>query len=98
MYVNIIFFFSSVKGYSKISSWTGGGSNFPFIYTGFKPAFIISKNTNRNENWLIHDNKRNTEASGVTGNLNSTKLSPNDTSADNTNAAFGLDFLIFMVF
>ena len=81
------YYFASIKGYSKISSWTGGGSNFPFIYTGFKPAFIISKNTQRNENWLIHDNKRNT------GNINSTKLSPNDSSAQSTNAAYGLDFL-----
>ena len=84
----IAYCFADVTGYQKIGSWSGNGNaSGPMIYTGFKPAFILSKNSNRNENWLIHDNKRNTF------NVNNIKLSPNDNSADNTNAAFSLDFL-----
>ena len=84
----IAYCFADVIGYQKIGSWTGNSNaNGPIIYTGFKPAFIMSKNSNRNENWLIHDNKRGTI------NVNQTKLSPNDTSAESTNAAFALDFL-----
>ena len=29
-----------------------------FIYTGFKPAWVMIKNTSATENWLLFDNKR----------------------------------------
>jgi len=84
----IAYCFADITGYQKIGSWTGNSNaEGPMIYTGFKPAFIMSKNSNRNENWLIHDNKRGPV------NVNKIKLSPNDTSADNTNDAFSIDFL-----
>ena len=52
--------FHSVKGYSKIGKYTGNGnSDGPFIYTGFKPAWLLFKQTSANgENWRIFDNKR----------------------------------------
>ena len=42
---NMLFYcFNSVKGYSKIGSYEGNGNaNGPFVYTGFKPAFLIIK-------------------------------------------------------
>jgi len=84
----IAYCFADVTGYQRIGSWKGNSNaEGPMIYTGFKPAFIMSKNSNRNENWLIHDNKRGPV------NLNKIKLSPNDTSADSTNTAFSIDFL-----
>tara|TARA_B110000483_G_scaffold169860_1_gene200894 strand:- start:67 stop:1119 length:1053 start_codon:yes stop_codon:yes gene_type:complete len=58
---NIIYYaFHSVKGYSKISKYTGNGSSSvgPFIYTGFKPAFILRKRTDTTGSWLMQDNKR----------------------------------------
>ena len=55
----ICYAFSERKGYSKFGSYTGNGNaSGPFIYTGFKPAFIMYKNTARAISWLIHDNKR----------------------------------------
>ena len=54
----ICYAFKNVQGFSKFGSYTGGGSNFPFIYTGFKPAFVMIKKTNGSENWKIWDNKR----------------------------------------
>jgi hypothetical protein len=55
----IIYAFSSVKGYSKHGSYTGNGStDGAFVYTGFRPAFIIIKNTARSDNWYLFDNKR----------------------------------------
>ena len=86
--VLVAYCFADVTGYQKIGSWTGtSNANGPMIYTGFKPAFVLSKNSDRNENWLIHDNKRGTI------NVNQTKLSPNDNSAESSNSAFALDFL-----
>tara|TARA_R100001440_G_C2486240_1_gene114252 strand:- start:50 stop:802 length:753 start_codon:yes stop_codon:yes gene_type:complete len=55
----IAYVFSEVKGYSKFGNYTGNGNaDGTFVYTGFKPAFIMYKNTARSISWLIHDNKR----------------------------------------
>ena len=55
----VAYCFASVKGYSKVGSWTGNGNaDGTFIYTGFRPAFLIYKNTDTADNWFIHDNKR----------------------------------------
>jgi len=56
---HIAYCFNEVKGYSKFGSYTGNNStNGAFIYTGFKPAFFMLKKTNRAEDWVIYDNKR----------------------------------------
>jgi len=57
----IAYCFSDVAGFSKFGSYTGNGNaDGPFIYTGFKPAFIMIKMTSSTDNWIIQDNKRNT--------------------------------------
>ena len=51
--------FHSVKGYSKIGRYTGNNStDGPFIYTGFKPAWIIFKSTSATGHWQIYDRTR----------------------------------------
>jgi hypothetical protein len=55
----IAYCWHSVEGYSKIGSYTGNNStDGPFIYTGFKPAFVMVKRTNSGENWAITDSAR----------------------------------------
>jgi Tfp pilus assembly protein FimT len=55
----IAYCFTSVKGYSKISSYEGNGNaDGPFVYTGFKPALLITKEIDNTGNWFIMDNKR----------------------------------------
>ena len=50
--------FHSVQGYSKMGKYVGNGnSNGPFVYTGFKPAFIMMKG-NVTNHWIIYDHKR----------------------------------------
>ena len=56
----IAYCFADVKGYSKFGSYTGNGNvDGTFIYTGFKPAFVMTKRTNGGGDWAIMDNKRN---------------------------------------
>ena len=58
----IMYCWHSVPGYSKIGSYTGNGSTTsdgPFVYTGFKPAFLMIKNKSTGE-WVMVDNARNT--------------------------------------
>ena len=56
----IAYCFADVKGYLKIGSYTGNGNaDGAFVYTGFKPAFILVKDsTGSGNNWFIWDNKR----------------------------------------
>jgi hypothetical protein len=57
----IAYCFHSIEGYSKVGSYEGNGNaDGSFIYTGFRPAFIMAKRSSATENWVIMDNKRNT--------------------------------------
>ena len=56
---HIAYCFASVEGYSKIGSYTGNGNaNGTFVYTGFKPAYVMIKRTNTTGSWYTFDNKR----------------------------------------
>ena len=52
--------FAEKQGYSKCSSYTGNGNaDGTFVYTGFKPAWIMFKRTDYEPyNWFMLDNKR----------------------------------------
>ena len=75
----IAYCFSEVESYSKISSYTGNGStDGTFVYTGFKPAFLLIKNIGATESWNLRDSARDP--------INVTKqiLSPNSNAAEST--------------
>ena len=55
----VIYLFGNKQGVSKMGSYTGNGNaNGEFIYTGFKPRWIMIKGTNIARNWGINDTKR----------------------------------------
>ena len=55
----IIYLFGD-SSMSKLGSYTGNGSgNGPFIYTGFKPSWLLVKLTSGADDWQILDNRRN---------------------------------------
>ena len=81
----IAYVFAEKTGFSKFGSYTGAGSNLPFIYTGFKPAFVMIKRSSNTDNWYMKDNKR----SGTAALQNFGQMNPNQTqhpSANNNNA------------
>ena len=56
----IAYCFSEKKGYSKFGSYTGNGNaDGTFVYTGFKPAFVMIKTNTDSGEWAMFDNKRN---------------------------------------
>jgi hypothetical protein len=66
-----------IQGYSKFGKYIGNGdAEGSFVYTGFKPAFVIIKRRDAVNNWLIYDHKR----SGY--NPKQDKLYPDDASAE----------------
>jgi len=56
----VAYCFSEVAGYSKFGTYTGNGSSDgAFIFTGFRPAWVMIKRTSGTQNWRMFDNKRN---------------------------------------
>jgi len=79
----IAYCWKNIKGYSKIGSYTGNGNaNGPFVYTGFKPAFVLFKITNTTGNWYLNDTTRRSI------NVNSYTLFPNLSNAETTTGAY----------
>jgi hypothetical protein len=75
----IAYCFAEKTGYSKFGSYTGNGNaDGTFVYTGFKPAFIIVKKSNASEDWEMFDNKR------LGYNVDNNNLVPNSNSAEAT--------------
>ena len=51
--------FAEIQGYSKMGEYvSNGNADGPFIYTGFRPAFVIAKITDASDSWAMLDNKR----------------------------------------
>ena len=65
----VAYCFAPVAGYSAFGSYTGNGStDGPFVYTGFRPKWIMSKRTDASgNNWVIIDAER--DAYNVSGNI-----------------------------
>jgi hypothetical protein len=55
----IAYLFAEKQGYSKFGSYiANANANGIFEYTGFKPAFLLIKNTSQATDWIMYDNKR----------------------------------------
>jgi hypothetical protein len=55
----VAYCFAPIAGYSAFGSYTGNGSaDGPFIYTGFKPRYLLIKRTDAANNWVIQDTSR----------------------------------------
>ena len=57
----VAYCFADVQGYSKFGSYIGNGNaDGTFVYTGFKPAFVMRKDTSATNEWTLIDSKRST--------------------------------------
>jgi len=83
----IAYCFAEKKGYSKFGSYIGNGNaDGTFIYTGFKPAWILSKRTDNSSGgeWNILDNKRNTF------NVANAKIEADNNGAEETDVMYDI--------
>ena len=85
---HIAYCFAEKQGFSKQGVYTGNGNNGngPFIYTGFKPAWVLVTRLTAGENWLILDNKRDTF------NPQDSSVYPNLANAEDADGADYFDF------
>jgi hypothetical protein len=85
----VAYCFAPVAGYSAFGSYTGNGSSDgPFVYLGFRPAFVMVKRTDTaGYNWNIYDDGREPS------NLMDVPLSPNTSDAESVSTTNIFDFL-----
>ena len=87
----VMYAFKSVEGYSKFDKYTGNGStDGPFIYTGFRPSFLIVKRSSTTGEWRIMDSTR------TSYNWTSNILFAENTAPENTSegeSTYGVDLL-----
>jgi hypothetical protein len=84
----IAYCWHSVEGFSKFGKYTGNGStDGPFVWCGFRPAFVIIKRFSSTGNWWMYDPVRDT-----TQPMDST-LNANTSSAELTNRVEKVDNL-----
>jgi hypothetical protein len=77
---NIAYCWAEIPGYSSFGTYTGTGSaDGPFVYLGFRPAFLMIKRTNSGDSWFMYDNKREPF------NANDSYINANTDSAEDTN-------------
>ena len=75
----VAYCFAEKQGYSKFGNYIGNGNaDGIFVYTGFKPAFVMIKQTNEAREFLILDNKR------LGYNVKNYDLHPSSTAAEDT--------------
>jgi hypothetical protein len=78
----VAYCFAPVAGYSAFGSYTGNGSSDgPFVFTNFRPRYVMYKRTDTTGNWIVYDTARNTY------NVVDSRLSPNLSDAEGTASA-----------
>jgi len=84
----IAYCFSEVAGYSKFGSYDGNNNaDGTFVFTGFRPAWVMIKRYETTRDWIIYDNKRSTF------NVIDDFLEPNNSTAEQTSSSRNVDFL-----
>jgi hypothetical protein len=86
----IAYCFAPVKGFSKFGSYVGNGNaDAPFVFTGFRPKFLIIRAVTVTTNFILWDNERNPINEGT-----HCALTPNGVAVDNCNTGYlVMDFL-----
>jgi hypothetical protein len=85
----VAYCFAAVPGYSAFGSYTGNGSaDGPFVYTGFRPRWVMIKNTIvGTDSWQIWDTARNTFI------ITQNHVYPNLANAETSGTGFYIDIL-----
>jgi hypothetical protein len=93
----IAYAFHSVEGFSKFGSYVGNGStNGTFVYTGFKPAFVMIKCTSASGtgfDWIMHDTKRSVYNLSATQLIANSSVEENKDSGGSSTVGAGWDIL-----
>jgi hypothetical protein len=90
----VAYCFAEIKGYSKFGSYTGNANaDGPFVYTGFKPVWLLTRRINTSGSWTLFNSTLDDNTSGKHGNPNTQFVHPNLSNAEATTGANFIDFL-----
>ena len=89
VYNYIVYCWHEIPGYSKFGSYEGNANaEGPFVYLGFRPAFLMIKNIDRSVDWIMIDSKRDPSNNDV-----SKLLKPSSSDAESEANNKGIDLL-----
>jgi len=84
----VAYCFAPIAGYSAFGSYTGNGStDGPFVFTGFRPRFVLLKSSSAATDWYIYDTARDTY------NVATLELNPNLAAAEQNGTYGSMDIL-----
>jgi hypothetical protein len=85
----VAYSWAAIAGFSAFGSYTGNGVNGdgPFVYCGFRPKFVMFKNTATTQNWIIMDTSRDSN------NKMTQWLFPNTSGAEYTDSNIVVDYV-----
>jgi hypothetical protein len=85
---HVAYLWRSIEGFSKVFSYTGNANvDGPFVYCGFRPAFVLYKNAHAAYDWGIFDTERSVY------NVVNKRLIPNTYGVEDTIAGIEMDIL-----
>jgi hypothetical protein len=85
---HVAYCFAPIAGYSAFGSYTGNAStDGTFVFTGFRPAYVMIKSSSAATDWIVYDAVRNTY------NVTDLNLRPNTSDAESSQAANYIDLL-----
>jgi hypothetical protein len=84
----VAYCWAAISGFSAFGSYTGNGSaDGPFVYTGFRPKFVLVKRTDTTNDWAIIDTSRSAY------NVSSAVLFPDLSDAEQASGNLTIDIL-----
>ncbi len=84
----VVYCFAAIKGFSAFGSYTGNGStDGTFVYTGFRPRWVLVKSSSAIGNWQLLDTSRSTY------NVSNANLYPNLSNAEVNGGNEDMDIL-----
>jgi hypothetical protein len=84
----VAYCFAEISGFSKFGSYTGNGStDGVFNYLGFRPKYIMIKNSSAVTDWIVYDTSRSPY------NVVDTALNPNNATAEGITSAYNIDLV-----
>jgi hypothetical protein len=84
----VAYCWAAIAGFSAFGSYTGNGSaDGTFVYTGFRPEFVMVKRSDSSNSWVIEDSSRSPF------NVVDDYLAADSSAAESTTSQVNIDFL-----
>ena len=85
----VAYCFAEKEGYCRVGTYIGtGGADGQFVYTGFRPAWVLMKRTSTSGSWKLFDNKRPNPF-----NVIDARIEADNNGAESTSSSYSIDLI-----